>query len=231
MPKSAGSTAVSSSASSRSSARSSSAASAGTWAAGGGLTHAGGLTRLLNKNYAGERYQHHQGLSSARAGQTHGAVHEEPKSDHLEERDREEDVLPTEAERHDPDGKRAARVDHGTCGGAEMPRHAQPEPVEQADGDGDGDASPEHARRAHDLAPPTREVEERRAVSEERQDGHKYDDGDEAEEALVADRDERRDAVAEHDLLFDDELDGRAAAALGGVHLEKTRRTRSGRRE
>lgn len=95
-----------------------------------------------------------------------------------------------------------------------MAGDAEAEEVEKGDGEGDGDGRAEDGGVRDELVPAAGEVEEGRARGEgreEEREGGEEHDRERAEEALPADRDERRDRVRGHDLLLDDELRGRAA--------------------
>lgn len=56
------------------------------------------------------------------------------------------------------------------------------------------------------MMPAAGEIKERRAVGEMSEERHAEKDSEGAEEAFVADGEERWDAVTRHDLLFHDKL-------------------------
>lgn len=138
----------------------------------------------------------------------------------MQERDGEHEAFPSEPQADDPDAEGSAGVGEAARRRADVPRHAQPEEVEQADADRDRDAAPKDGRRVEHLREPAREVEERLVRRRERgaQDGeerHHEDDGQRAEKALPADRDQRRHGVAGHDLLWI--RDNNQSSAVGTV--------------
>ena len=144
---------------------------------------------------------------------TYGSVHEQAESGHLQQRDRPQQLLPPQPQTDNPNTQRPTCIRQTPDRGTQIPRHAQPEPIEQTDRNRDGHSRPKHRRVVYHLVPTARQVEEwvvgwgrtvrKRGEGDERETD---EDGERAEETFEANGDVGRNGVPGHDLLFDDEL-------------------------
>jgi hypothetical protein len=145
---------------------------------------------------------------------THGTIDQQAEPGHLQKRDGPHENLPTEEQADDPDCERPARIRQAPCGRAHILGHAQAEKVEQGDRDCNNDTRVEHAGRVDELVPAAYEVEppsgrRRRGKLDEGKEGHENENGDCAEQALVADGEKGRNTISSQYPLFNDKLAGR----------------------